>query len=267
MSIKKSTILIAGFILWFSPLFPQNFNFQNRTFDELFPRLEESQKREAFSEGGIIRSLRQGEELILSPSPDSGINYASRLQDHPYLTESLLLIPHGDTLLRVLDAYNALGKVQNLQGRLYHSHTRDSEIPLFEDATRLESDRRTSSIPDPPPASSLPSHETVYIRLRDVNFGNTYYRAEISPQGPGLLYHLTNNRTINYLLFPVMREGNFSAFLYMEPLEEGMLVYSVAGTQVSDFVARQIDIPSAISKRLAVFVAWIGDGLTEINYR
>ena len=61
-----------------------------------------------------------------------------------------------------------------------------------------------------------------------------------------------------------MREEKFHAFLYMEPLVEGMLVYSVAGTDVSDFVANRIDIPSAISKRLAVFVDWINDGLTGI---
>ena len=253
------SLIMAMMLVLTVPLFPQA-----RSFDEIFPRLGEAQKSEAFSEGGIIRSLGPGESLGLSPSPNSGINLADWVNTLPHLTESLLLIPHdAGPPLGVLDAYNALGKIQNLKGRLYHSHTRDSEIPLFEDATRLDSDRRNSAIPDPPPAASLPSHETLHIRLRDVNFGNTYYRAEISPHGPGLLYHLTNNRTITYLLFPVMSEGNFTAFLYMEPLVEGMLVYSVAGTQVSDFVSRQIDIPSAISKRLAVFVDWISDGLRQ----
>jgi hypothetical protein len=97
--------------------------------------------------------------------------------------------------------------------------------------------------------------------LKDVNFGNTYYRADITPAGRGLLYSLTNYRTISYLLFTVMREENFSAYLYMEPVVEGMLIYSVAGTDVSDFISNQIDIPSAISKRLAVFIGWISDGL------
>jgi hypothetical protein len=264
MTRRCTILLVAGFLFSFFPLFPQSR--QIRSFDDLFPQLGETQKREAFSEAGIIRSLERGQNFILSPSVSSGINLAGIIQAKgcQYLTESLLLIPYNAKTWRVLDAYNALGKVRNLKGRLYHSHTRNSEIPLFEDAVRLESDKRTNPIPDPPPSASLPSKELVFIRLKDINFGNTFYRAEISPSGPGLLFDLTNFRTITYLFFPVMREEKFNALLYMEPLAEGMLVYSVAGTDVSDFVARQIDIPSAISKRLAVFVSWISDGLREI---
>jgi len=151
-----------------------------------------------------------------------------------------------------------------LKGRMYYSHTKGQEVALFEDATRLESERRTSVIPDPLPSSVLPSSETIYIRLKDTNFGNSYYRAEISPQSRGLLYSLTNFRNITYLLFTVMKEENFSAMLYLEPLAEGVLIYSVGGADVSDFIAKQIDIPSAISKRMAVFISWAADNIGKI---
>jgi hypothetical protein len=58
-----------------------------------------------------------------------------------------------------------------------------------------------------------------------------------------------------------MPEEKFQANLYLEPLDEGMLIYSLAGTDVSDFIANRIDIPSAISKRLAVFIDWVSDGI------
>ena len=58
-----------------------------------------------------------------------------------------------------------------------------------------------------------------------------------------------------------MKENKFTAVLYMEPLTDGMLVYSMAGADASDFAANRIDIPSAISKRLAVFIGWIRDNL------
>jgi hypothetical protein len=60
-----------------------------------------------------------------------------------------------------------------------------------------------------------------------------------------------------------MKEEDFSAFLYLEALDEGMLVYAVAGTEVSNFIDNRIDIPSAISKRLAVFIDWVSDGVRE----
>ena len=234
-----------------------------RSFNELFSNLGEDLREKAFSPEGLIRSMRANRSPELLSAHGSGIDlYSSIMKMGPsYLAESLLVIPYEGRTLGRLDAYNALGNIKGLQGRLYHSHTRNSEIPLFEEATRIESGRRNTPIPDPPPSRELPLSETVYIRLKDANFGNSYYRGDILTSTYGILYSLTNTRNLSFMLFPVMREGKFIALLYMEPLAEGMLVYSMAGADASDFVANMVDIPSAISKRLAVFIAWISDGI------
>jgi hypothetical protein len=116
-------------------------------------------------------------------------------------------------------------------------------------------------VPDPQNASTVPLSETFYIRLKDVNFGNSYYRSDISTNSYGVTYRLSNVKSIKYLIFTVMGEEKFSARVYLEPLSEGMLIYSVASADVSDFIASKINIPSAISKRLTVFIAWIRDNL------
>jgi len=234
-----------------------------RSFDEIFTDLGEDLKIEVFSAEGLIRSIRNNERLIFIPALGSGIDIASAImKTNPgYLAESLLVIPYQWRTLDRLDAYNALGRISDLKGRLYNSHTRNAAIPLFEEATRIESDRNTRAVPDPRPAREIPPSETVYMRLKDVNFGNSYYRGEMSRSFYGIIYKLTNFRSLSYLLFPVIREEKFSAILYVEPLAEGMLVYSVAGADASNFVAGLIDIPSAISKRLTVFIGWISDGL------
>jgi hypothetical protein len=236
-----------------------------RSFEDIFPELGTELKARVFAEGGVIRALEKNGKLQLFPAAASGIDLHSRMtqKGYGYLVESLLVIPYAGKTLNILDTYNALGKVRNLKGRLYHSATRDADIPLFEDATRLEGAKRTGAIPDPPPAASVPASETIYIKLKDVNFGNSYYKADIAPQGRGIVYSLSNFKSLTYLLFPVMKEDKFSAYLYLEPLDEGVLVYSIAGADVSDFIASKIDIPSAISKRLAVFLDWINDGIRE----
>ena len=234
-----------------------------RGFDELFPDLEESLKKDAFSEEGLIISHGKNSSLTLIPSPLSGIELHTAIKNkNPlYIAESLLVLPYEGRPWNKLDAYNALGKIRDLKGRLYHSFTRDSNVPLFEDATRLESDKRNNPIPDPPPSTELPLSETVFIRLKDVNFGNSYYRGNFSQSFYGVSYDLTNYRNLTYLLFTVMKEEKFTAMLYMEALAEGMLIYSIAGADASDFIANRIHIPSAIEKRLAVFIGWIRDGL------
>ena len=236
-----------------------------RSFDWLFPGLGENRKREAFSPGGLIRSIKKNEAMEFITNPEAGIDLLGVVlkEDPSYLAESLLVIPYEGKTLDSLAAYNALARIRDLKGRLYHSHTRDAEVPLFEDATRIDSVQKNNPLPDPPRASELPLSETVFMRLKDVNFGNSFYRGEISISPHGITYKLSNAKNLTYLLFTVMKEEKFTAVLYMEPLAEGMLIYSMAGAGASDFISNRIDIPSAISKRLAVFISWIEDGLMQ----
>ena len=265
----KNTVFIS-FVFIFSillihplPAQKEVTEYNLRSLDTLFPNLSAEQRERAFSENGYINSHGKNQPLTLIPAPGYGIDLPTEImRSNPtYLTESLLIIPYSGRTLTKLDAYNALGRISDLQGRLYNSRTRGEEVPLFEDATRITSNRR-NTIPDPPPAMELPTSETVYIRLRDANFGNTFYQADFTPGPYGVTFNLTNSRNITYILFTAMRAGRFNTIIYMEPLEEGMLIYSLAGVDVSDFVANRINIPSSIRRRLQVFISWVSDGLT-----
>jgi len=243
---------------------------QTRSFNDIFPNISRDVRNESMTPAGYVESSqRAGGYQLIGGSYDCGLdprivnNVISR--NPGYLVESIIIIPGNPGFASLLDVYNALGNIRGLSGRLYNSHTRNREVPLFEEATRIASDRRTTAIPDPPAARVLPETETVYIRLKDSNFGNTYYRAEMALVQNGLRYTLTNFRSLNYLLFPVIREEKFIAQLYFEPVNEGVLIYSIAGTDVSDFFASMISVNSAISKRLAVITAWAADGIISAN--
>jgi hypothetical protein len=260
--VRKIAVLLCSLLL-----FSVEAVSQTRSFDVLFPNLSQAERARAFTPGGLVMSSRDQNPRIM-PAPGAGIDIATAVVNRnlSFLTESLLVIPINREVSR-LNIYNALGNIQGLRGRVYHSYRRDNYIPLFEEANRIADARRTAAIPDPPRASAVPMSETVYIRLRDVNFGNSFYRAEIRTTHHGLLYSLSNFRALTYLFVPVIREDRFVAQLYFEVLEEGVLVYSIAGTDVSDFVARQINIPSAIQKRLEVIIQWVVEGIETESRR
>jgi hypothetical protein len=199
--------------------------------------------------------------LLDSKMLDSRLS-GSVLNNQPsFLVEALMVIPRKDNSIDLLAVYNALGNIRALKGRLYHSATRDRDIPLFEDATRIAGAKKNSPIPDPGPASSIPPSETVYLRIKDVNFGNSFYREDLHLADFGISYRLSNFKNLSYLFVPVIREEKFVAQIYIEPIAEGILIYSIAGADVSDFVASRIDMSSAINKRLTVIISWIVDGL------
>jgi hypothetical protein len=180
-----------------------------------------------------------------------------------FVVESIRVIPGAAGEYTLLDAYNALGRTRSLAGRVYHSHTQNEYVPLFEEVTRIESARRNNAIADPTPAAVVPRSETVYLRLRDANFGTSFYRGDMSLSRNGLSYSLSNFKSLTYLLVPVIREERFTAQLYFEPITEGILIYGLAGADVSDFVSSRISMSSAISKRLDVIISWVTEGIVR----
>ncbi|MDR1972059.1 MAG: hypothetical protein LBQ46_09070 [Treponema sp.] len=248
-------------------LFPQNSadglaQSSLRSIDEIFPALDAEVRAKAFSSEGYFASYRNNPQTLeasgIDPRFRSGIG---RLKPS-VVAESLAVIPYPSGPMAPVDIYNGLRHISALGGRLYHSETRKADIPLFEESTRLENSRRTSVKEDPPPLSSLPGSETIYIRVKDANFSYSYYQVEVKKEERGFTYSLSNNRDLSYIFFPVIKAGCFVAQFYFEPVKEGVLIYNISGAEVSDFVASKIDIPSAIQKRLEVILGWAIDGVS-----
>ena len=247
-------------------LFPAEIAAQNlgkRSFDEIFPRIPAAARNAAFSSGGYFKSTKRVPQPELAGFGQSALDpiiEAVYVKQPSFLVEAILVIPDTGDKYSLLNIYNALGKVRGLKGRVYHSHTHNEYVPLFEEVTRLESAKKNTPIADPAPATRIPPSETVYMRLKDVNFGNSFYRGDMMLVQNGLRYSLSNNKSLNYVI-PVIKEEKFITQFYFEPIMEGILIYSIAGADVSDFVSSRIDMPSAIRKRLAVIIGWVAEGI------
>jgi hypothetical protein len=237
---------------------------QRRSLDTVFPGLDAGTRDRVLGEGFINSSLRSAGFTLLSPAgfESSMTDYVLRRQP-ACLIESLRVLPETGADLE--DVFGALQNIRNLKGRLYYSETRKAHIPLFEEATRIRGPKKNTPVADPPLGPAAVRAETVYLRLKDANFGNTYYQGDIVPQGNGLLYRLSNTKTFFAFLIPVIREEKFIAQIYFEPVEEGVLVYGLAGADVSDFISSKIDMASAIGKRMAVILSWVTDGIKNVQ--
>jgi hypothetical protein len=240
---------------------------QLRAFNDIFPNMSKNERSEAFGDDGFVKTntKKNGFDIIGGNTVGIDPDILKKVldMDPGYLVESISIIPEKPEDVTLLDIYNALGKIRNLKGKLYSSFTRKQLVPLFEEATRITSEKNTASIPDPPPSAALPQEETAFLKLKDINFGNSYYRAEVKLYKNGLCYTLTNFKSLSYLFVPIIKEGNFIALLYFEPIKEGVLIYGFAGVNISDFFASKISVNSAISKRLGVIASWAADGIQK----
>jgi len=239
-----------------------------RSLNEILPRITPSVRQALFSNEGYFKSVENASRSSLIGSAggiDPQIIDGVYEKKPGFLVEAIKVIPDAENRYSLLDVYNALGNIRGLKGRLYDSYTRNEKVPLFEDVTRIESPKKNTPVADPTPASRIPPSETIYMLLKDVNFGNTYYRGDITLFQRGLRYSLTNNKNISYFFITVIKEEKFTVQLYFEVISEGILIYSLAGADVSDFVSSRISMSSAIGKRLSVIMSWAAEGITKRN--
>jgi hypothetical protein len=244
---------------------------QVRSFDSLFPALPPHIKTQAFTADGYTNCVTDPLDLAIAPNID-GDMFTGRFAvgiaagHFSYISENLLLIPHPaerDVTLR--NIYDSLQQVRAMTAVKYHSYTRNKWVPLFEEASRIASPRKQTPLPDPGPRPDVPDTETLYIKVKDINLGNTVYRSELARTGNALVYTVTNHKASSLFLVTVIKPEDFVSRIYLEPVAEGVLVYCVACIRVSGFVDRMIDMPSALKKRLDVLVEWALTGLqTEL---
>jgi hypothetical protein len=256
--------LVIKFFIVFQLFADTGFSSDLRSFDDIFPKLQSQVKQEAFSNDGFIKSWLKIPQSALNGTASKLdpkiLEYVLKKQPKVFV-EALTVIPCKPDNNSLLKVYNVLGKVSTLKGRKYNSFSRNESVVLFEEVTRIESAKNNNIVKDPSDALKIPASETIYYRLKDVNFGNTYYRAEMFQDKLGIRYSLTNFKSFTYYLIPVISEEKFAVQLFFEPIKEGILIYGLAGTEVSDFVASQVDMPSAISKRISIIISWAKDGI------
>jgi len=237
--------------------------FEPRSFSDVFPNLSARQRSTAMSNIGLRNAFEKNGAPTFSPAPDSELNlYNKILAKRPsHLIEALVLVPYGKRELDLIDIYNALRRIKNIQD--YKLIVRDREYKIFQDTTRLESAQRRRPIADPPHTDTLPLSETMYLRFVDLSMGDLYLRGEVTISLYGLTYTLTNFRDVTYSIFTVMRAERYLTIIYLEPVKEGILIYSMSGLNIPSFVSSRINLTLSMNYRITVLINWIKDGLIK----
>jgi len=232
-----------------------------RSFDDIFPNFSRIQKAEAMSDTGLRYSFEKDGSPILIPHPDSGIDLLSSVmaKKPSHIVEALVIVPYYKRELDMLDIYNALGRVKNIKDHTFPINGR--EMIIFTETTRLASARNRKPIPDPPPTNTLPYEETMYLLFLDPYLGDLYLRGDVSIGLYGITYSMTNFRDVSFSIFRVMKAERFSAVIYVEPIKEGILIYSVAGLYLPNFIAKRINLTPNMNRRITVLLEWIIEGL------
>lgn len=230
---------------------------EGRTLESLFAGTDAAVLEEA-RDTGYSRAVGDASGLAVRPLAELSMLKRALETEPSHLIESLSVINKAASKLGI---YNALLKISTLKGRQYFSRTRNRETALFEEASIIASESDRTKQADPPDAEELPASRTVFITVKDANFGNCYYKAVIGTEGAGIRFTLSNFRAVSYLFIPVIKPEKLLIQVYLEPIGEGVVLYGLTGVDTADFAAKTVDVASSIGKRLDLIYKWIADNL------
>ena len=237
--------------------------YEIRSLDAIFPNLSVRQRIMVMNREGLKSSFVKGESPSFIPNPDYRIDLlGSVMKKNPsHLIEALAVVPYNEKEFDLLDIYNALGRIEKIKDQSVIINRNDFYI--FTESTRIESTRNRKAISDPLPAVTLPFSETIYLRLKEITFGNLFIRADVSISMYGITYSMTNFTDVRYFLIPIMRAERYITIIYLEPVKEGILIYSMSGFYLPGFIADRVNLTPNINRRIEVFINWITEGLRK----
>jgi hypothetical protein len=155
-----------------------------------------------------------------------------------------------------------LGRIENIKDQTIFQRN-GNNISVFTDTTRLENAQNRKAISDPLPSNTLPFYETMYLRFTDAFIGNLYLRGDMSIGLYGMTYDMTNFRDINFSIFRIMKAERISIIIYLEPIKEGILIYSMSGIDLPGFIINRMNLTPNINTRITVLMGWITEGLRK----
>lgn len=235
-----------------------------RSVDALFPGMNAAFRAALTSGNGWFYVIKKSEApaaLNASEAFRARVQKLTRNTPQTLLEMAQLVSAPRDT--NRAGIYNAAQRIRALAGRNYFSHTRQREVPLFKSAYRIMSKNDSTKVDDPPRRAAIPLSETFYIVVDDINFGDSYYQVDISGTDAGIIFSLTNTRALSVLLFTIIKSENLTMLFYIEPLDEGVLIYSLLGMNAETFASSKVDMPSAAKKRFDVIKDWLIEGITR----
>jgi hypothetical protein len=237
--------------------------FAPRSFNEIFPGFSRNQRIGVMTNTGLRYAFEKDGTPSLIPHPDSGIDLLSIVmaKKPSHIIEALVIVPYTKRQLDMLDVYNSLREIRRIKD--YTIPSGSNQINIFKDTTRLDNAQSRKPISDPPPVNTLPYAETVYLCFTDQYMGALYLKGDISVSLYGITYSMTNFRDVSYSIFRIMKAERFSAIIYLEPIKEGILVYSMSGLYIPGFIANRVNLTPNMNARIRVLVNWITDGLRK----
>jgi hypothetical protein len=151
--------------------------------------------------------------------------------------------------------FNRCLALSSLAGLEYYSESRKRMRTFYETSTVIDSPETKRPLPDPvydtPPASAL-----LYVRQKDLTFGDNIYRYEYHARSDALLFTQENLTTLSLVLIPAVGKNRLRSVVAVFDAGADLLVYVLSAAKATSLPGLNERIGESFSNRADAVLRW-----------
>jgi len=151
--------------------------------------------------------------------------------------------------------FNQLTALSTLTGIQYYSESRKAMRIFYESSTVIDDPVKKKPQPDPTFAV-CPDSLSLYVRQKDLTFGDNIYRFEYHTGADIIFFSQENLSSMNLGIIPAIGKNKFRTVMAVIDAGDSLLIYSAAMAKTASVPGMGDRIGSSFTNRVKAILKW-----------
>jgi len=159
--------------------------------------------------------------------------------------------------------FNQIMAVSSMTGLQYYSASRGTMRTFYEYSYVVDGPDTKKRIPDPV-FTGVPEALTLFVRQKDLTFGDNIYRYDIVANQDAIYLTQVNITALTITLIPVIRRGNLTTVMAVIDCGDSILIYAASMAKALSFPGLWDRISDSFSNRAQAVLNWFSGRLDNL---
>ena len=169
----------------------------------------------------------------------------------------------GFTQAEFTALYNRAIAISTLQGIQYYSASRGAMRTLYEISSVIDGPLTKRSLPDPS-YPNPPLELTLYVRQKDLTFGDNIYQYNYKFLPGALIFFQENLSTMSTGIIPAVGKNKLRSCLALLDAGDYLVIYAVSMAKTVSLPGLKDRIGDSFSNRAEAVIQWISSGADRV---
>ena len=161
--------------------------------------------------------------------------------------------------------FNRITALSALAGIEYFSESRQAMRVFYDISHVVDNPASRNPLPDPTFAV-IPESVSLYVRQRDLTFGDNIYRFDFRTSGDSIFFLQENLTSMTRGIIPAIGRNRLRTIFALIDTEDSILLYAVAMARTAPVPGMNDRIGSSFNNRARAIIQWFANQADKVFY-